>query len=97
LEGNRLGLRVLMMRRVPTLIKLVHSVLLADLRESVALVGWDWVCGGEDLLASTDVDGAVSASGAYELLDRPAGAVLDEPAHGERGEHDAQVRLDRFA
>ncbi|MDT7748770.1 MAG: hypothetical protein QOD96_2432, partial [Pseudonocardiales bacterium] len=50
----------------------------------------------DDLLASADVDGAVAAGGAHELQsDQPA--VLEEPANGEHGGHDAQVRLDRLA
>ena len=44
-----------------------------------------------------DVDGAVAAGGVYELLDRPAGAVFEESAHGERGEHDREMRVDRLA
>lgn len=30
-------------------------------------------------------------------LTGPAGAVLDEPGDGERGEHDGQVGVDGFA
>ena len=54
------------------------------------------VFGGEDVLAGADLDGAVAAGGADELLDGPAGAVLDEPGDGQGGEHDRQVRVDRF-
>ena len=41
--------------------------------------------------------GAVAAGGPDELLDRPAGAVLDESGDREGGKHDGQVRLDRVA
>jgi len=46
------------------------------------------------VLAGTDLDGAVAAGGADELLDGPAVAVLDEPGDGQGGEDDGQVGLD---
>jgi hypothetical protein len=45
---------------------------------------------GEDVLAGADLDGAVSAGGADEFLDRPARAGLDEPGDGQGGEDDGQ-------
>lgn len=49
------------------------------------------------MFAGLDLDGAVAAGGADELLDRPAGAVFDPAGHGEGGKHDGQVRVDRPA
>ena len=40
---------------------------------------------------------SVLAIGADELLDRPAGDLLDPAADGQSCEHDAQVGLDRLA
>src|SRR3954465_9997502 len=45
--------------------------------------------------AGLDLGGAVAAGGADELLDRPAGRVLDEAGDGQGGEHDREVGLDR--
>jgi hypothetical protein len=68
-----------------------------DEREGDAEVLGNRVLCSEQVLPSADVDGSVAAGGADELLDRPSGAVLDEPADREGGEHDRQVRLDRLA
>ena len=46
---------------------------------------------------SFDLDGAVAAGGSDEFLDAPTGLVLDVVADCHRGDHDAQVRFDRFA
>jgi hypothetical protein len=46
--------------------------------------------------AGLDLDGAVAAGGADELADRPAGTVLDPAGHGQGGEHDREVRVDRL-
>ena len=67
---------------------------LLDECEGVAEVGREWVFGGEDVLAGADLDGAVAAGGADELLDGPAGAALDEPGDGQGGEDDREVGLD---
>lgn len=48
-----------------------------DLIEGDAEVVWGRVGGGEGLLAGLDLDGAVAAGCADELLDQPAGVVLD--------------------
>lgn len=48
---------------------------------------------GEQLLAGADLEGVVAPCGMHEPRDGPAGALLDEPGEGERGEHDAQVGL----
>lgn len=63
----------------------------------MAQVGWQRVRGGESVVAGADLDGAVAAGGAGELLDRPAGAVLDEPGDGQGGQDDGQVGLDGVA
>ena len=52
---------------------------------------------GEEVSAGADLDRAVAAGGANEFLDRPAGAVLDEPGDGQRGEHDGEVGFDGVA
>ena len=49
------------------------------------------------MLAGLDLDGAVAACGLDELLDGPAGGVLDDAGHGQGGEHDGQVRVDGLA
>jgi hypothetical protein len=41
--------------------------------------------------------GAVAAGGAHEPTDRPSGALLHEPADGQRGEHHREVGVDGFA
>ena len=46
------------------------------------------------MLAGADLDGAVAAGGADELLGGPAGAALDEPGDGQGGEDDREVGLD---
>ena len=43
-----------------------------------------------------DADGAVAAGGAHKFLDAPTGLDLNPVADSHRGDHDAQVRLDRF-
>jgi hypothetical protein len=55
------------------------------------------VGGGDGVVAGLDFDDAVTARGADELLDRPAGAVFDPPADRERSEHDREVGLDGLA
>lgn len=47
--------------------------------------------------AGFDLHGAIAASGRDELLDRPAGAFLDDAGDREGGEHDAQVGFDGIA
>jgi hypothetical protein len=42
-------------------------------------------------VSGLDLDGAVPARRAGELLDGPAGVVLDEPGDGEGGEYDGQA------
>jgi hypothetical protein len=49
------------------------------------------VGGGEDLLSSADLDGAVAACGADELLDAPAGLVLNPMRDHQCSEHDREV------
>jgi hypothetical protein len=71
-----------------------HLLQLPDERQGVAEVGQERVFGGKGVLAGADLHGAVAAGGADELLDRPAGAVLDEPGHGQGGEDDGQVGFD---
>ena len=48
-----------------------------------AEIGRQRVFGGEGVAPGADLDGAVAAGGADELLDGPAGAVLDEPGDGQ--------------
>jgi hypothetical protein len=55
-------------------------------------VGWEWVSGGDGVVAGLDVDGAVAAEGGDGLSDRPAGGVLDPAGDGQGGEHDGRVR-----
>src|ERR1700722_364907 len=70
---------------------------LLDEGQGVAQVGLERVLGGDDVLADADLDGAVAAGRADEPLDRPAGALLDEPGDGQGGEHDGEVGLDGVA
>jgi len=65
--------------------------------EDVAQVGGQGAGADDGVGASLDLYGPVTAGGADELPDRPAGAVLDPGADGEGGEHDRQVGLDRVA
>src|SRR6185312_884690 len=81
----------------PSWLKLLRSCGPIDRGEGFAEIGGDGVGGGDELLSGADLDGAVAAGGAHEPADRPAGALLDEAAHGDRGEHDDQVGFDRFA
>ena len=53
--------------------------------------------GRDGVGAGLDLYGAVAAGGLDELLDRPAGAGLDPPADGERGESDGRMGLDGVA
>src|SRR6476659_7374506 len=75
----------------PDFCQLVRTFRLGDQVERLAEIGREWVLGGEDLQAGADLDGAVAAGGVYEPADRPAGALLDQAADRERGEHDRQV------
>src|SRR3954447_10807372 len=83
---------------VPTWLKLVRrSAGAVDGFERVAEIGGGGVRGGDGVAAGLDFDSAVAAGGADELLDRPAGPVLDPAADREGGEHDAQVGVDGLA
>ncbi len=44
--------------------------------------------GAQDVAAGLDGDASVGPQGVDDLLDRPAGLVLEPVAHGERGHHD---------
>src|SRR5690349_12771926 len=85
------------MARLNDSYQLVRTNQAGDVRERVSEVVGDGVGGGDELLACADLNGAVAAGGAHEAADRPAGAVLDELAHGERGEHDREARVDGLA
>jgi hypothetical protein len=63
----------------PTSISLVRIAWSRDERKRAAYVRREWAFTGEDVLPGADLDGAVAAGGADEFLDRPAGAVFDEP------------------
>ena len=49
------------------------------------------------MVAGGDGDGAVAAGGPDEFLDAPTGLGFDPMADRPRGDHDTQVRVDRFA
>ena len=78
----------------PDLGQLVRA---ADRVESGLEVVGHGVGGGDGVVAGLDLDGAAAAGGLDELVDRPAGRVLDPAAEREGGEHNGQVRLDRLA
>lgn len=50
----------------------------------------EWVFSSEGSPSGADLDGAVAAAGADELLDRPVTVVFDQPSDGERRAHDTQ-------
>ena len=65
-----------------------------DRVERLVQVLGDGVGRGDCVVAGLDLDRAVTAGGLDEFLDAPAGLVLDPARDGERGEHNAQVRVD---
>ena len=65
--------------------------------EGLVQVLGDGVGRGDGVLAGPDLDGAVAPGGLDEFSDAPAGLLLDPAGHGQRGEHDAQVRVDGLA
>jgi hypothetical protein len=62
-----------------------------DVVEGLVEVVGQGVRGGDGVLASLDLDSAVTAGGGDELPDGPAGLVLDPAADGEGGEDDGQA------
>src|SRR3954469_7666809 len=79
----------------PTWLKLVSARLAVDGVEGCAEVVGKGVGGCDGVGAGLDLDGAVAAGGADELLDGPSGRVLDEAGDRQGGEHDREVGLDR--
>lgn len=75
----------------PILITLVRPSYPVDLVERLGQVFRWWLLGGEDVLSDADLNGSVAACGGGELLDRPAGAVLDESCDCEGCEHGVEV------
>ena len=73
------------------------SLVAVDFCDRIAQVVGHWVGGSQDLPSGLDLHGAVAPGGANEFLDTPTSLGLDPMADGQRGDDDAQVRVDGFA